>query len=59
MVRIPSGDYFIDSGSVVERKTYADCATAPSMDGCSRKLRHLREVTSPVVILEGQNRADA
>jgi DNA excision repair protein ERCC-4 len=54
MVRLPIGDYFIDSGVVVERKTYADFATS-IVDGrlFPQVAALARSPHRPVVLLEG------
>lgn len=54
MVHLPIGDYFIDSGVVVERKTYADFATS-LIDGrlFPQAAALARSPHRPVVLLEG------
>jgi DNA excision repair protein ERCC-4 len=54
MVHLPIGDYFIDSGVVVERKTYADFATS-LVDGrlFPQAAALARSPHRPVVLLEG------
>ena len=54
MVHLPIGDYFIDSGVVVERKTYADFATS-LVDGrlFPQAAALAQSPHRPVVLLEG------
>ena len=54
MVHLPIGDYFIDGGVVVERKTYADFATS-LVDGrlFPQAAALARGPHRPVVLLEG------
>lgn len=54
MVHLPIGDYFIDSGVVVERKTYADFATS-LVDGrlFPQAAALARSPHRPVILLEG------
>src|SRR3989454_4536790 len=54
MVHLPIGDYFIDSGVVVERKTYADFATS-LVDGrlFPQAAALARSPHRPVLLLEG------
>src|SRR5437773_1055077 len=54
MVHLPIGDYFIDSGVVIERKTYADFATS-LVDGrlFPQAAALARSPHRPVVLLEG------
>src|SRR3989441_13209478 len=54
MVHLPIGDYFIDGGVVVERKTYADFATS-LVDGrlFPQAAALAQSPHRPVVLLEG------
>jgi DNA excision repair protein ERCC-4 len=54
MVHLPIGDYFIDGGVIVERKTYADFATSLTDGRLFPQAATLaRSPHRPVVLLEG------
>ena len=56
MVDLPIGDYFIDSGVVVERKTYADFATSLVDGRLFRQAAALaRSPHRPIVYSKAQN----
>ena len=59
MEHLPIGDYFIDSGVVVERKTYADFATS-LVDGrlFTQAAALARSPHRPVVLLKGPRPSD-
>jgi len=54
MVHLPIGDYFIDSGVVIERKTYVDFVTS-LVDGrlFPQAAAIARSPHRPVVLFEG------
>jgi Fanconi anemia group M protein len=59
MVHLPIGDYFIDGGVIVERKTYADFATSLADGRLFPQAAVLaRSPHRPVVLLEGPKPLD-